>query len=221
MLVFGHSGFPVILFPTLTGRYYEGKDSGLVNSISHLLHEGKIKLYCPDSSNHHSWYNYDIQASQRVSNHLAYEKMILYDVIAFAKHETGYENVGLAGCGFGGYHALNIALKYPDEVSYLFTLSGTFDIKRFIFGHYDDDCYYNNPMDYLHGLNDIRYLNQIKKMRIVLGAGEYDETINENEYVSKVLFTKNVNHRFDLRSNGIGHWAMWCEMFRDYLSQIS
>src|SRR3954465_2880212 len=33
MLVFGHAGFPVILFPTSLGRYYQNKDFGLVGSV--------------------------------------------------------------------------------------------------------------------------------------------------------------------------------------------
>jgi esterase/lipase superfamily enzyme len=32
MLVFGHAGYPVILFPTSLGRYYQNKDFGLIGS---------------------------------------------------------------------------------------------------------------------------------------------------------------------------------------------
>ncbi|MEZ7500271.1 hypothetical protein QO200_16165 [Flavobacterium sp. Arc3] len=32
MLVFGHSGYPVILFPTSMGSYHENKDMGLIES---------------------------------------------------------------------------------------------------------------------------------------------------------------------------------------------
>ena len=48
MLVFGHAGYPVILFPTSLGRYYQNKDFGLIDSVAHLLDTGKIKIYCPD-----------------------------------------------------------------------------------------------------------------------------------------------------------------------------
>jgi len=37
MLVFGHAGYPVILFPTSLGRYYQNKDFGLVGSVAELL----------------------------------------------------------------------------------------------------------------------------------------------------------------------------------------
>ncbi len=32
MLVFGHAGYPVILFPTSMGSYHENKDMGLIDS---------------------------------------------------------------------------------------------------------------------------------------------------------------------------------------------
>lgn len=44
MLVFGHDGYPVILFPTLNGRYYENKDYGLIAFASHFIEKGKIKF---------------------------------------------------------------------------------------------------------------------------------------------------------------------------------
>jgi esterase/lipase superfamily enzyme len=37
MLVFGHGGFPVILFPTCQGRYYEHQDFRLVEAAAPLL----------------------------------------------------------------------------------------------------------------------------------------------------------------------------------------
>ena len=32
MLVYGHQGYPVVLFPSSMGRYYESKDFGLIES---------------------------------------------------------------------------------------------------------------------------------------------------------------------------------------------
>ena len=112
---------------------------------------------------------------------MAYERLILNDVIDFALFETGSKTVGVAGCGFGGYHALNIALKHPEKISCMLSLSGSFDIKKFIYGFYDDTCYFNNPPDYLSNLNDNWYLDKIKKMKIVLGTGEWDICLDENK----------------------------------------
>jgi esterase/lipase superfamily enzyme len=220
MLVFGHSGHPVILFPTSKGKYYENKDFGLIDSASQLLDSGKIKIYCPDSIDSMSWYNYIIHPADRVKTHMAYEKVILNDVIEFAKYETGAKKIAVAGCSFGGYHAANLAFRHPDKVGYLFSMGGAFDIKQFIYGYYDDDCYFNNPADYLPNLNDEWYLDHIKEMGIVLGTGEWDICLDENRRLSQILSGKGINHWLDVRP-GVGHdWNWWKEMFPQYLSRI-
>jgi len=37
MLVFGDRGYPVILFPTTKGRYYQNKDFGLIDSVKWFI----------------------------------------------------------------------------------------------------------------------------------------------------------------------------------------
>jgi len=220
MLVFGHSGYPLILFSTAKGRYYETKDFGLVGSAEHLLDSGKIKIYCPDTIDGESWYNYSITPADRVKTYIAYEQMIIYDVIEFAKFETESKKVGVAGCSFGGYHALNIAFKHPNLIDTLISMSGTFDIKQFINGYYDDSCYFNNPPDYLPNLTDPWYVDKIKQMKIILGTGEWDNTLNENKQMSNILNAKGIIHHLNILQ-GAGHdWKWWCEMFPHYLSKI-
>ena len=52
------------------------------------------------------------------------------------------------GASLGGYHAANTLLKHPDVVKRCFALSGVYDMKRFMLGDYDDNFYFNNPVDY-------------------------------------------------------------------------
>lgn len=220
MLVFGETGQPLILFPTSKGKYYEVKDFGLIHSIEKFIDEGKIKVYCPDSIDQMSWYNYIIHPADRVKTHLAYEQVILNDVIEFAKYETGHDKVGLAGCSFGAYHAMNIALKYPNKINSVICLSGTYDIKPHIFGFYNDDCYFNNPFDYMPNLNDPWYLDNIKKIKIFIGVGEHDFYTNENRRLSEIFNSKNIEHNFEIRSNAYHDWPYWKEMFLDYVSNL-
>ena len=53
------------------------------------------------------------------------------------------------GASLGAYHAANTLFKYPDVVKRCFALSGVYDMKRFMDGAYDDNFYFNNPVDYL------------------------------------------------------------------------
>lgn len=220
MLVFGHSGYPIILFPTSKGKYYDAKDFGLIGSADHLLDSGKIRIYCPDSIDAESWYNYSIDPSDRVKKHNVFEEMILHDVIEFAMFETGSKTVGVSGCGFGGYHALNIAFRHPDIIDKLISIGGYFDIKQFIYGYYDDNCYFNNPPDYMPNLTDPWYLDKIKKMEIILGTGERDMYVNENKRMSGILNSKEINHWLDIKANTGHDWQWWRQMYPEYLSKI-
>lgn len=201
MLVFGHSGQPVILFPKTRGRYYEMKDSGVINELSGHIESGKIKVYCPDTIDNESWYNYNIDPSDRVKKHLAYEKTILKDVIDFAKYELDSRRVGVAGFEFGAYHSANLAFKYPNLISNLFCFGGTYDIKRHIMGFYNHDCYFNNPPDYLPGLQDEWYINYLKEMDIRIIIGKEDQYYLENLQISEILSEKKVSHLFDITDN--------------------
>jgi esterase/lipase superfamily enzyme len=60
MLVFGHAGQPVILFPTSKGSYYQNKDQGMIEAARWFVETGKVKIYCPDSVDADSWYNRSI-----------------------------------------------------------------------------------------------------------------------------------------------------------------
>jgi esterase/lipase superfamily enzyme len=221
MLVFGHSGYPVILFPTSMGRYYENKDFKLIDSAANLIEEGKVTIFCPDGIDSLSWYNKSIHPADRVKTHIAYENVIISDVIPFAKERTNRTKVALAGCSFGGYHALNLAFRHPGIVGYLLSLSGAFNIKQFLDGYYDDNCYFNNPPDYMQNLSDENILKDMRTMGIVLGAGEFDPCKDENFQMSDILDQKGVKHWLDFRLGEKHDWPFWRNRFPVYLSQIN
>ena len=216
LLIFGHSGCPVLLFPTSKGRYYETKDFGLIGSVQHLIEEGKVKIYCPDSIDAQSWYNKSIHPADRAKNQTWYDQMLVEELFPMACDETGYGKVVTAGCSFGGYHAANFAFKHPALVSHLFSMSGTFDITPQTDGFYNSDIYYNNPVDFLPGDND----PNLWKMDIVLGTGDRDICRPFNERLSGILQRKNINHWLDIKPDADHDWPVWRNMFPEYLSRI-
>lgn len=218
MLVFGHAGYPVILFPTSRGRYFENKDFKLVESASSLIDGGLVKIYCPDGIDEASWYNKSIHPADRVKTYLGYEQVIVQDVFDFARRETGSGKVAVAGCSFGAYHAANLAFRHPDMVGYLISLSGAFNIKQFLDGYYDENCYFNNPPDYVPGQKDPWFLTNMKQMGIVLNAGQQDPCYGETTHLSWLLKQKRVEHWLDIVP-GFGHdWPWWREKFPFYVS---
>ncbi len=48
VLVFGHAGAKVLVFPTRDGRFHEYEDLGLVHTVAQKIDAGQLQLYCVD-----------------------------------------------------------------------------------------------------------------------------------------------------------------------------
>lgn len=214
MLVFGDRGYPLVVFPTTMGRYYECKDQGLIGSAHWFVEQGLVQIYCPDSINELSWYNRSIHPAQKVRNHNWYDKMIVEEIVDKIRWNTGTGKVAVAGPSFGAYQAANFAFRHPDRVSHLFAMSGKFDIRSFMDGYYDNEVYFNNPIDFIHGVSD----SHLWRMKIVLGSSEWDICLPFNQDMSDRLNKKNVAHWLDIRGWKLHDWPLWHEMFPHYLS---
>jgi len=215
MLVFGEKGYPIIAFPTSMGRYFQNKDFKLIESAQWYVDNGHIKIYCVDSIDEESLYNKKVHPSVRVQNHIIYDRFISEEIVPKAL-ETGFPKVGVVGCSFGGYHALNFAFRYPEKTGYMISMSGAFDIKPQMDGYYDENVYFNNPPDFIPALEN----PALYDMGIVLGAGEHDICLEANKQMSEILHRKGIPHWLDVRMGGIHDWPLWREMFPHYLSQI-
>ena len=221
MLVFGEKGIPVILFPTFNGRYFEYKDNQVINSAEELLDKGLIKIYCPDSFNYQSWHNYDIHPADRAKSHLAYERLIINDVIGFARYETNYQKFVMAGFDFGAYHSLNFTLRRPDLVSDLLCVDGFYNIKQFIFGYYDDNCYFNDPREYLPNLCDEWYIENLKNINIKISITDQASLFSENKLISELLSKKKIPNVFFFDSSKIDKLEKWKKIFSEFVGKLS
>jgi esterase/lipase superfamily enzyme len=220
LLIFGHAGVPVLVFPTSYGRFHQYEDFGMVGALRDVIEWGKIQLYCVDSVDAESWYNDGAHPRWRVVRHMQYENYVLHEVLPLIRHKNRTPKLFVTGCSFGGYHAVNFTLRHPDVIDSCISLGGAFDIKQFIMGYYDDDCYLNNPMDFLPNLNDEWYLNLYRnKVGFVLGTGEWDMCLDQNVRLSRLLDSKGVRHWLDVWGDHTKHdWPWWRMMIRKYLS---
>ena len=217
MITFGHAGRPLIIYPTSMGSYYQNRDFKLIDSIEWFIKNGLVKVYCPDSIDNDSFYNTKIHPAHRIANHNLYDSLIMEEVVGRASHETGHHKVIMAGCSFGGYHAINFAFRHPERTSHVFSMGGAFDIKNHMDGFYDDTVFYNNPVDFLPGLHN----EHLYRMGIVIGAGEHDFCLPQNHRLAEIMSRKGMNYWLDVRANEVHDWPAWRKMLPDYLGKMS
>jgi esterase/lipase superfamily enzyme len=216
LLVFGHAGSALLVFPTSMGKFYEYEDRGMIGVLAGKIDRGELQVFCPDSVDTESWYNKGVHPRVRVMRHLQYERYLLHELIPFIRSRN-QAALGVTGCSFGGYHALNFSLKHPDVVAHCVSMSGAFDIHQFLDGYYDDDCYFNCPPDFMANMSDDWYLSRYRQMRIVLATGEWDMCMDQNVKMSHLLNSKGVPHWLDIWGDHASHeWPDWLRMAGKY-----
>src|ERR1700691_3888766 len=114
LLVFGHAGLPVVVFPTSGGRYYEFEDRGMVGALGGKIDAGQVQLFCVDSVDMESWYNKAVPPRWRIARQVQYDDYLIQEVVPFIRKKNQNGHLVTLGCSFGGFHAVNEALKHPD-----------------------------------------------------------------------------------------------------------
>ena len=217
LLEFGHAGFPILVFPTSKGRFFEYEDRGMIATVAPQIENGEFHFFCVDSVDAESWYNRSIHPHHRVLRHNQYEDYLLREVVPFIRNRGGGEFVGTTGCSFGGYHAVNLALKHPDVVTACVSMGGAFDLTSFMPHYNGQDFYFNQPLQFLPNLNDGWYWDRYQRLKLVLATGEWDICLNDNVRLSQALSAKSIPHQLDIWGNGTGHdWSFWQQMMRKF-----
>lgn len=216
MLVFGNWGYPVVIFPTSGRRYHEARDFGLTEAARPLVEAGRVKLFCIDGIDRYSWYAEHLPPAVRVQNHVFYDQFLTNELVPLLQRECHVDKIGVAGCSFGGYHALNFAFRHPHQVAHLFTMGAAFDIRRFLDGYHDDNVYFNNPPEYLPGAHNAHF----HQMNIILGTSEHDFCKEATCQMARLLHAKNIRHTLDVKPYGTHDWPVWRDMFPQYLHAV-
>lgn len=220
LLVFGHGGEPLLVFPTSMGRFYDYENRNMIGVIGDKYERGKLQAFCVDSVDSESWYNKTVTPRQRVERHAEYEAYLLDEVLPFIRERNAAPRFTVTGCSFGGYHSANLAFRHPELVDGIVSFGGAFNIQQFLEGNYDNDSYFHCPPDFLPGLKDEGILREIRRLRIVLAAGERDICLAENLRLSSILQAKQIPHTLDIWGDGAGHdWRWWERMAVKFLGK--
>jgi len=213
LLHFGHAGQPVLVFPTSMGRFYQWEDFGMVGLLARRLAAGRLSLWCLDSVDGESWYSEDRPPDERVSRHLQYERYVIEEVLPHLP-----DLPVLVGSSFGAFHAVLFCLRHPERFRGWIGLSGLYDNSRFLDGFHSDETYFTNPLAFLPGLADERYLAPLRAMSLkVVATGTDDPNVGDSVALAQRLEAKEIEVRLDLWPGWQHDWPYWYRMLDQYL----
>ena len=217
LLVHGHAGAKVLVFPSSMGRFYEWEDRGMIGALGDYIRDGWFQLYCVDSVDEESWYARWKHPGDRAWRHMQYERYLLDEVLPLAWRMNSTPYVIATGASFGAYHAMNLALRHPHAINRVIAMSGMYDIKIVMPESHDPNVLANDPSQYMIHLDDPGHLEAIRGVNIIIAVGKEDPNIENNRWFSGLLWRRNIWHAFREWDGWSHDWPYWQQMIRTYI----
>ncbi len=226
---YGHGGKPLVVFPSLGGRFFDFENFGMVEACRPFLEEGRLRIFAIDGRDNESWLNESIPISERGQRHETWESCVVQEVIPFVRQESGTKSsrdMIAMGVSAGAFHAANFFFRHPDLCDILIGLSGVYSLGSFkSLGDYcDDHVYFNDPLRYLPHLSDPYYLDLFRKSLIILcvGQGSWEEVcLPETRRLSEILNGLGVPHWLDVWGQDVAHdWPWWRKQLPYFLGSV-
>jgi esterase/lipase superfamily enzyme len=223
LLVFGHAGAKVLVFPTREGRFYEYENLGIVNALEHKIQAGHIQLYCVDSIDSETLYCNWGCPDYRIRRHNQFEEYILNEVMPLMASKNQHPCTIAHGCSLGAFHATNLAFRHPQHFQKLCAFSGRYDLTMSVDdfhnlfgGYYDENIYLNTPTHFLPQLDCNWRLDHLRKMDIVFAIGKEDPFLDNNRHLSHMLWSKGIwhaMHEWDGRAHRGSYWRQMVPLY--------
>lgn len=218
MLVFGHAGARVLVFPTSMGKFYEWEDRGMMGALQHQLDNGQLQVFCVDSVDAESWYAWHSHPADRAWRHVQYDGYLVNEVMPLISQKNATPYLIVTGASFGAYHAMNFGLRHPDICNRVLAMSGMFNIERWLGNYRDENVYNHAPCLYLPNEHEPGRLHQLRSLDIIMTVGENDPNIGNNRWFSDVLWSKNIWHALRVWDGWSHDWPYWQKMIQLYIS---
>lgn len=217
-LVIGWGGAPVLVFPSSKGRFYQWEDFRMVEHLREHLVNGWLQLFCLDSIDHLSWYNLDIHQREQLDWHLAYEDYIEYEFLPHLRQINPTPFLITTGASFGGFHAVNFAIRHPHLVNRAVAMSGDYEAEKYVDGYFDEDVLANSPLDYLSSQSPGSLPPAVRSVEFILASGQYDFCKEPTLQLAANMSRLGIPHQCHIwQQPGMHDWPLWREQVKRYL----
>lgn len=224
LLIFGHAGPKVLMFPTRDGRFYEYENLRIVEALASKINAGRLQLYCVDGINHETFYCGGSHPEHRIKRHLDFEEYLLNEVMPLMVSKNSSPYTIVQGCSLGAFHAINLAFRHPHLFQKVVAFSGRYDLTLSVEhfydlfdGYYNDDIYSNTPCHFVSNLQCEWRLRHLRNMDIILVIGREDPFLENNLHFSRILWSKGIRHTLRILEGRAHQGYYWRRLAPLYL----
>ena len=198
VIVHGHYGRPVLVFPSEGGSARDYESNGMVGAVGGLVGAGRAKLYCVDA----------FDSGERSG----YEAWIIDQVVPFIHHDLGgAQDIVTTGCSMGAFHAANFVLRRADLFTLAICLSGNYE-----FG-------ITGEVAGFHG-DHLEWIRSRASFLLVCGQGQWEDTtgaLDSTKHLAWLLGEKGIRHELDLWGHDVPHdWPSWRAQIAHHLPRV-
>ena len=219
----GETGQPVLVFPTAGGDAEEIERFLMIKALGPLLEAGKIKIYSCDSVAGSVWFNKTGSPDYRMKMQHQFHQFIKHEVVPAIRLDCQTEGIPIwaAGASIGAFHAAAMVCRFPDVFTRALSMSGTYDMMRFIEVDTPNEEYcVSSPLLFVPHLEGL-HLDVLRTRFIQFATGEGRwENLGETWALANVLGAKGVPNHVDSWGPEWHHdWVTWRAMLPKYLEQ--
>ncbi|MDQ3135476.1 MAG: alpha/beta hydrolase-fold protein [Acidobacteriota bacterium] len=225
LVAYGHSGYPLLMFPTAGADFLEYERFLLVDAIKYHIEAGHVRAYSINSVNRHSLLNDQASPAWKAELLTRYDRYLTEEVLPLIRSDVGDSQARplVTGASLGAFLSANAYFRHPDQLRGMIAMSGSYDIRSYLNGYHDDNVYFNNPISYLSNMGEgwnLSHLRGADAIYILSGQGAY-EAPERSRQLAAVLGAKGIPHHLDLWGHDVDHdWPWWRKMLDHYLGRL-
>ena len=221
MMIYGHTGAPILAFPTQDGMCRQMQDFGITDLISDYIDDGRVQLFVVDTVDKDSWSLKDGDKWRRADRQEQYFRYIIDQVVPLMREYNG----GLPftmGMSLGANHAAITFLRQPELFSGMLALSGVYNTDYFFEGFMNEVLYNSSPERFLPNMSEdhpyVDIYNQ-KKIIFCVGQGAWEEDgVRTLSFLQRVFEKKGIHAWCDFWGYDVNHdWPWWYKQIRYFL----
>lgn len=219
----GVVGQPFLMLPTAGGDAEEIERWQMINALEPLLVSGRIKVYSCDSVAGQAWFSKQGSPEHRMWLQDQFHWFLRDELAPAIRLDCQTPNIPIwvGGASIGAFHAAALVCRFPDIFTRALSMSGTYDLMRFIELDQPTEHYWRaSPLHFVPHLGGAHLeLLRTRYIHISTGEGRW-ENVGESWNLANTLGRQGVPNYMDSWGPQWDHdWVTWRAMTPKFLDE--